>query len=71
LRLLLVGLAFILVNLYIPLRRAFVLGASPEANSKTNLPLSLDRMATVLRQAVELLLGSHHSLLCRQPIAIS
>lgn len=71
LRLLLVGLAFVLVNLYITLRRAFVVGASPEADPATDLRLSLDRMAAAFRQAVERLLGSHRSLRCRHPVTVS
>ena len=61
LRLLPVGLAFVLVNLYITLRRAFVVGASPQADPATRLLLSPDRLATAFRQAVEQLLGSHRS----------
>lgn len=71
LRLLLVGLAFILVNLYLTLRRAFVVGPGPDTNPNTGLPLSLDRLAATIRQALELLLGSHHALFCRQPVVIS
>lgn len=71
LRLLLVGLAFSLVNLYLTLRRAFVVGPAPDANPNTGLPLSLDRLAAAIRQALELLLGSHHSLFCRQPAVVS
>ena len=70
-RLLLVGLAFILVNLYITLRRTFVVGASTDYHPTTNLPISIDRLATALRQAVELLLGSQPALICRQPAVLS
>ncbi len=70
-RLLLVGLAFILVNLYITLRRALVVGASPDDDPATGLSVSVDRMATAFRQAIELLLGSHRSMLCRQPVVVS
>ena len=70
-RLLLVGLAFILVNLYITLRRAVVVRASADYNSATTLPISLDRLATALRQAVELLLGSQPALICRQHAVLS
>ena len=68
-RLLLVGLAFILVNLYITLRRALVVGSLLPTDP--GLALSVDRMAAALRQAIELLLGSHRSLLCRQPVTVS
>lgn len=71
LRLLLVGLAFMLVNLYVTLRRALVVGIAPPADPATGLPLSLDRMAAAFRQAIEVLLGSHRSFLCRQPVAVS
>jgi putative transposase len=70
-RLLLVGLAFILVNLYLALRRALVVGSAPPADPATGLPLSLDRMAAAFRQAIEALLGAHRSLLCRRPVAVS
>jgi putative transposase len=70
-RLLLVGLAFILANLYLTLRRALVIGASLDDDPAIGLPMSLDRMAAAFRQAIELLLGSHRSLLCRQPFAVS
>src|SRR3990172_987996 len=70
-RLLLVGLAFILVNLYITLRQAFVIGASADHNVATNLPVSLERMATAFRQASELLLGSQPALRCRQLTVLS
>ena len=72
-RLLLVGLAFTrsVVNLYITLRRTFVVGASTDYNPTTNLPISLDRLATTLRQTVELLLGSQPALICRQPVVLS
>lgn len=70
-RLLLVGLAFILVNLYITLRRAFVVSASSDDNPATYLPVSLERMATTFRQAVEGALGSQPPLRCRQRVALS
>lgn len=70
-RLLLVGLAFILVNLYITLRRAFVVGASAEDQPVTHLPVSLDRLATALRQAAELLFGSQPAFICRQRAVLS
>jgi len=70
-RLLLVGLAFILVNLYIALRRALLVGGVLPAEPGTGLALSVDRLAAAFRQAIELLLGSHRALLCRQPVAVS
>lgn len=70
-RLLLVGLAFILVNLYITLRRAFSVGPLSNNNSAAHLPVSLERMATAFRQAVELLLGSQPALLCQQLAVLS
>lgn len=70
-RLLLVGLAFILVNLYITLRHASILDASPRADLTTGLFLSLDRLAAAFRQAVERRLGSHRSLHCRHPVTVS
>lgn len=70
-RLLLVGLAFILVNLYITLRRAFVVSTSSAYNWATHLPVSLERMATAVRQAGELLFGSQPALLCRQLAVLS
>jgi len=70
-RLLLVGLAFILVNLYITLRRAFVVGSSPDYTLATHLPVSLNRMATAFRQAAELLFGAQPALLCRQLAVLS
>ncbi len=70
-RLLLVGLAFILVNLYVTLRRALVVGTSSDYDRATHLPVSLDRMATAFRQAVEVLLGSQPALLCRQLAVLS
>lgn len=71
LRLLLVGLAFVLVNLYITLRRTCVVGASPQADSATSLLLSLDRMATAFRQAAEQMLGSHRSWFYRHSVTVS
>jgi putative transposase len=70
LRLLLVGLAFILVNLYLTLRRAFAVEADPTLPG-TSLPVSLDRLAAALRLAIEAVLGSLGSWLCRQPVVIS
>jgi putative transposase len=70
-RLLLVGLAFILVNLYLTLRRAVVVQTSSDGNLATGLSLSLERMATVFRQAIELLLGSPPALFCRRLTLLS
>jgi len=70
LRLLLVGLAFILVNLYLTLRRAFAVEADTTLPG-TRLPVSLDRLAAALRLAIEAVLGSLGSWLCRQPVVIS
>jgi hypothetical protein len=56
LRLLLVGLAFILVNLYVTLRTQ--LGSAPRPAAPTGAPwLSLRRLALLLGRAVEQLLG--------------
>ena len=70
LRLLLVGLAFILTNLYITLRQTFTLDAD-HTSPKTDLPVSLDRLATALRLAIETLFGSLGSWRYRQPVVIS
>ena len=70
LRLLLIGLAFILTNLYIMLRRTFTLEAD-HTSPKTALPVSLDRLATALRRAIETLFSSLGSCPCRQPVVIS
>lgn len=70
LRLLLVGLALILVNLHITLRRALRVQAVPTSRT-TGHSFSLDRLATALRQAIEALFGLQGPLICRQPIAIS
>lgn len=70
LRLLLVGLAFILVNLYITLRRAFTVGTDA-TRLGTDLLVSLDRLATAFRQAIEAVFGSQLAWHCRQPVVIS
>lgn len=70
-RLLLVGLAFVLVNLYITLRPALVVGTAAQPDSATDLLLSLDRLATAFRQAIEQLLGSPRALCCRHPVTVS
>jgi len=70
LRLLLVGLAFILTNFYITLRRTFTLDAG-HTLPKTALPVSLDRLATALRLAIETVFGSLGSWRCRQLVVIS
>jgi IS4 transposase len=70
-RLLLVGLAFILINLYITLRRALAVGTSTDYAQATRLPVSLARMATALRQAAELLFGSQPALFCHQAVSFS
>jgi len=70
-RFLLVGLAFILVNLYITLRRSCVVGASADNSPRLTLPVSLDRLATALRQATELLFGSQPAFIARQPVLLS
>ena len=70
-RLLWVGLAFILVNLYITLRRTLVASTSSDYNLAARLSLSLERLATVFRQAIELLLGSQPALFCPRPTMLS
>lgn len=70
-RLLLVGLAFILVNLYITLRRTCIVGASADDRPVVTFPVSLDRLATALRQATELLFGSLPAFICRQQAVLS
>jgi len=70
LRLLLVGLAFILVNLYIALRRAFTTQAAVP-QPVTHSLVSLDCLATTFRHAIETVLGLPTRWLCRQPIRIS
>lgn len=70
LRLLLVGLAFILVNLYISLRRAFTSLADP-ARSGSDVPLSLERLAATFRQTTEAVFGSLGSWHCHRTGAIS
>jgi putative transposase len=70
LRLLLVGLAFILTNLYITLRRAFTVNAHLTL-PRVALEVSLDRLAAALRLAIESVFGSLGSWHCRQPVVIS
>jgi putative transposase len=70
LRLLLVGLAFILTNLYITLRRAFTVNAHLTL-PRLALEVSLDRLAAALRLAIESVFGSLGSWRCRQPAVIS
>ncbi len=70
LRLLLVGLAFILTNLYITLRRAFTVNAHLTL-PRVALEVSLDRLAAALRVAIESVFGSLGSWRCRQPAMIS
>lgn len=70
LRLLLVGLAFIVTNLYVALRRAFTIPAN-RAPTTPALAVSLDRLALALRLAIEATLGSLGSWRCRQPLLIS
>lgn len=70
LRLLLVGLAFILVNLYLTLRRAFAVGTDIPRPS-TDLPVSLDRLATAFRQAIEAVFGSLPVWRCHQSVSLS
>ena len=70
LRLLLVGLAFILTNLYITLRRAFTVNAH-RTRPRVALEISLDRLAAALRLAIESVFGSLGAWRCRQPAMIS
>jgi putative transposase len=70
LRLLLVGLALILVNLHVALRRLITL---VEAHSAlpTAIPFSLDRLADLIRQVVQTWLGGLRTLRFRQTVAVS
>ncbi len=70
LRLLLVGLALVLVNLHIALRRFITLMAAP-AGLPTTIPFSLDRLADLVRQVVQALLGGQRLLRFRQAVAVS
>ena len=70
-RLLLVGLAFILVNLYITLRHTLGVGVLAQDPLVSHRPLSLDRLATALRQAAELLLGPPPAFIYRQHVVLS
>jgi putative transposase len=70
LRLLLVGLALILVNLYVALRRLTILLEAP-AGAPTAIPFSLDRLADLIRQVVQSLIGGQRSLCFRQFVTIS
>lgn len=70
LRLLLVGMALILVNLHIALRRLTTLLEAP-AGVPTAIPFSLDRLADVIRQVVWSALGGPRRLRFRQSVAVS
>lgn len=70
LRLLLVGLALILVNLHVALRRLITLLEVP-TGLPTAIPFSLDRLADVIRQAVWSALGGPRRLRFRQSVAVS
>lgn len=74
LRLLLVGLALILVNLYVALRQACTLRlahltAPPAAH--TPIAFWLDRLADLVRQTIEIALGGQSTLFFRQPVTFS
>lgn len=70
LRLLLVGLALILVNLHVALRRLITLLEGP-TGWPTAIPFSLDRLADVIRQVVWSALGGPRRLRFRQSVAVS
>lgn len=70
LRLLLVGLAVILVNLYVALRRLTTLLKAP-AGTPTAIPFSLDRLADLIRQVVQSIFGSYRALRFHQSVAVS
>lgn len=70
LRLLLVGLALIVVNLHVALRRLTNLLEAP-AGVPTAIPFSLDRLADVIRQVVWSALGGQRWLRFRQSVTIS
>jgi hypothetical protein len=72
LRLLLVGLALILVNLAqrVALRRLTTLLEAP-ASTPTAIPFSLDRLADLIRQVIWTALGGQRPLRFRQSFGIS
>jgi putative transposase len=70
LRLLLVGLAWILVNLHVALRRLTTLLEAP-SGLPTAIPFSLDRLVDLIRQVVQTLLGGQRTLRFRQTVAVS
>jgi hypothetical protein len=70
LRLLLVGLALILVNLHVALRRLTTLLDVP-AGAPTAIPFSLDRLADLIRQVVQTIMGGQRALRFRQTVAVS
>ena len=74
LRLLLVGLALILVNLYVALRQACTLHVAhptlPQAD-QTPIAFWLDRLADLVRQTIETALGGQSTLFFRQPVTFS
>jgi len=74
LRLLLVGLALILVNLYVALRQACTLRlAHPTAPhaATPDIAFWLDRLADLLRQTIQTALGGPATLFFRQPVTFS
>jgi len=74
LRLLLVGLALVLVNLYVALRRAcsVLVELTPERQVLTGqTEIWLDRLIHLIRHTVAANLGGSHVLLIQQPIAFS
>lgn len=70
LRLLLVGLALILVNLHVALRRLTILLEVP-TSTPTAIPFSLDRLADLIRQVVQSIFGSYRALRFRQSVVFS
>jgi putative transposase len=70
LRLLLVGLAVILVNLHVALRRLTTLLDAP-AGAPTAIPFSLDRLADLIRHVVQSLIGGQRSLCFRHFVTVS
>ncbi len=74
LRLLLVGLALVLVNLYVTLRAAGRLvwrTPRPTTQPRPAAPVQLDRLATLIRQAIDANLGGSAAIQLRQPVSLS
>lgn len=70
LRLLLVGLALVLVNLYVALRRICSLTAGP-LDAAASVAFTIDRLAELIDQGVQAVLGRHRVLVFRQALTFS